>query len=156
MQGIVPHLWFGHQNCEEAVHYYVSVFPNSGIDSIRYYPDASLDPHFEGMAGKVLTVQFHLDGHPFQALDGPPLFAFSEAISLVIHCRDQQEIDYYTEKLSHVPESAQCGWVKDRFGLSWQIIPDHMEELTRSDAQMQAMMQMKKIDIRALEEAGKK
>lgn len=154
MLKIVPSLWFADNNCEEALNYYVSVFPNSSIDEIQYYPDEKLDEHFVGMQGKILTAIFKLNGQKFLALDGGPYFRFNEAISFTIECKDQTEIDYYWEKLSHVPESEQCGWVKDRFGLSWQIVPYNMGELLVNDAQMQAMMQMKKIDIESLKKAA--
>lgn len=155
MKKIVPSLWFGENNCEEAVRYYASVFPNSQILHIERYPDESLDEHFKGMSGKVITAEFTLNGQKFTALDGGPIFHFNEAISLMIECEDQKEIDYYWEKLSHVPEAEQCGWAKDRFGLSWQIVPHNMGELIKTDPQMQCMMKMKKIIIKELEEAGK-
>lgn len=153
MSNIIPSLWFGDNNCEEAINYYMKVFPNSSIESIEYYPDEGLDEHFKGMAGKVITAVFHLNGQKFIALDGGPYFHFNEAISFTIECKDQEEIDYYWEKLSHVPESEQCGWLNDRFGLSWQIVPANMNELLKTEAQIQAMMGMKKIVIRDLEEA---
>ncbi|MEN6570707.1 MAG: VOC family protein [Anaerolineaceae bacterium] len=155
MKKIVPSLWFGDNNCEEAIRYYVSVFPNSQILHIERYPDESLDEHFRGMSGKVITAEFMLNGQKFLALDGGPIFHFNEAISMMVECDDQKEIDYYWEKLSHVPESEQCGWVKDKFGLSWQIVPYNMGELIKTDAQMQCMMKMKKIVIKELEEAGR-
>lgn len=155
MKKIVPSLWFGDNNCEEAIRYYVSVFPNSQILHIERYPDESLDEHFRGMSGKVITAEFMLNGQKFLALDGGPIFHFNEAISLMVECDDQKEIDYYWEKLSHVPDSEQCGWVKDKFGLSWQIVPYNMGELIKTDAQMQCMMKMKKIVIKELEEAGR-
>ncbi|MDO5689277.1 MAG: VOC family protein [Tissierellia bacterium] len=154
MKGIVPSLWFADNNCEEAIGYYMEVFPNSWVEEMRKYPDEALDSHFEGMAGKVITAVFYLNGQPFIALDGGPYFRFNEAISFTIECEDQKEIDYYWDKLSHVPEAEQCGWVKDRFGLSWQILPRNMNELIRSDAQIQAMMKMKKIDIEKLRNIG--
>jgi predicted 3-demethylubiquinone-9 3-methyltransferase (glyoxalase superfamily) len=155
MKKIVPSLWFGDNNCEEAIRYYVSVFPNSQILHIERYPDESLDEHFRGMSGKVITAEFMLNGQKFLALDGGPIFHFNEAISMMVECDDQKEIDYYWEKLSHVPDSEQCGWVKDKFGLSWQIVPYNMGELIKTDAQMQCMMKMKKIVIKELEEAGR-
>lgn len=151
MKTISPTLWFADNNCEEAVNYYVSIFPNSDIESIEYYPDASLSEHFEGMEGKILNVEFTLNGQKFIALDGGPYFRFNEAISLTIDCKDQEEIDYYWSKLSHVPESEQCGWVKDQFGLSWQIIPSNLGELQKNNDQIQALMGMKKIIISELE-----
>lgn len=153
MEKIVPCLWFGDNNCEEAINYYMTVFPNSSIDELKKYPDESLSEHFTGMSGKILTAVFRLNGQKFMALDGGPYFHFSEAISFMIECNDQDEIDYYWEKLSHVPESEQCGWVKDRFGLSWQIVPANMGDLMKTDQQIQAMMSMKKIIIKDLEDA---
>jgi len=154
MRNIVPFLWFADNNTEEAIHYYCSVFPDSGIQSITLYPDEKLDEHFTGMAGKVLTAEFKLNGQRFMALDSGPIFRFSEAISLLVECEDQKEMDYYWERLSHNPENEQCGWCKDRFGLSWQIIPKDMGKLLESEATVQSMMQMKKIDISELEKAG--
>ena len=153
MEKIVPCLWFGENNCEEAINYYIAVFPNSSIDELAKYPDESLNENFVGMSGKILTAVFRLNGQKFMALDGGPYFHFSEAISFMIECKDQDEIDYYWEKLSHVPESEQCGWVKDRFGLSWQIVPANMKDLMMTDKQIQAMMSMKKIIIKDLEDA---
>lgn len=150
---ITPCLWFADNNCDEAVRYYVEVFPNSAIDEMVYYPDESLDEHFEGMHGKVLTAMFRLNGQKFMALDGGPVFRLSEAVSFMIECADQKEIDYYWEKLSHVPEAEQCGWVKDRFGLSWQIVPKNMGELMETENQIKAMMGMKKIVIDELKRA---
>lgn len=151
MKKIVPSLWFGDNNCEEAINYYVSVFPNSEVLNINRYPSEELDEHFEGMGGKVLTAVFSLNGLKFLALDGGPYFHFNEAISMTIECENQDEIDYYWEKLSHVEEAEQCGWAKDRFGLSWQIVPYNMGDLIENDKQIQAMMKMKKIDISELE-----
>lgn len=153
MKQIVPSLWFADNNCEEAVHYYVSVFPNASIEEMNKYPDEALSEHFQGMEGKIITAVFYLNGQKFIALDGGPYFRFNEAVSFTIECEDQDEIDYYWDKLSHVPEAEQCGWVKDRFGLSWQIVPYNMGELIQSDAQIQAMMRMKKIVIKDLEDA---
>jgi predicted 3-demethylubiquinone-9 3-methyltransferase (glyoxalase superfamily) len=149
---IQPCLWFDDQ-AREAMEYYVSVFPNSQILSIEEYPDESLDKHFVGMAGKVLNGQFRLNGMDFVCLDGGPLFTFNESISFIVSCADQEEIDRYWSLLSHVPASEQCGWCKDRFGLSWQIIPAKMGELLRRPEQIQVMMQQKKIVIAELENA---
>ena len=102
------------------------------------------------MTGKVITAEFTLNNHPYIALDGGPYFRFDEAISLALNCEGQDEIDYYWGKLSAVPEAEQCGWVKDRYGLSWQIVPVNIGELQHHSAQIQAMMQMKKIDIQRL------
>ncbi len=146
---IRPFLWFD-GNAREAMRYYCEVFPESHIDHIDEYPDESLDPHFEGMAGKVISGEFTLGGVAFGCLDGGPYFTFNESISFVVACRDQAEIDYYWERLSAVPESEQCGWCKDRFGVSWQIVPANMDELTRRPEQVRAMMKMKKIIIAEL------
>ncbi len=154
MANIVPSLWFGDNNCEEAIEYYLQVFPNSHLESIEYYPDEKIDEHFNGMAGKVITAVFYLNGEKFIALDGSPYFHFNEAISFTVECKDQEEIDYYWEKLSHVPEAEQCGWVKDQFGLSWQIVPENMGELLKTESQIQSMMQMKKIIIEELKSAN--
>jgi len=153
MRGIVPFLWFADNNAEEAVNYYCSVFPDSRIVHIQYYPDEKLDPHFEGMAGKVLTCEFELDGRRLMAMDGGPHFRLSEAFSLLVECEGQEEIDFYWERLSHVPESEQCGWCKDRFGLSWQIVPRDIGRLMATDAAVRKMTGMKKIVIRELEAA---
>lgn len=154
MDNIIPFLWFADNNAKEAMEYYCSVFPNSRIVDIQYYPDDSQDPHLKGMAGKVLTGEFVLAGHSFMAIDGGPYFRFTEAISLFVPCRDQAEIDHYWQALSHHPENEQCGWCKDRFGLSWQIVPRDMGNLINSPQAMQAMMGMKKIDIQALVDAA--
>ena len=150
---IQPCLWF-EDHAREAMEYYVEVFPNSRINAIDEYPDESLDEHFEGMSGKVLNGQFTLNGVDFVCLDGGPLFRFNESISFVVSCADQDEIDRYWSKLSHEPESEQCGWCKDRFGISWQIIPANMGELLRRPEQIQVMMQQKKIVIAELVNAA--
>jgi len=145
-QKITPCLWFD-TNAEQAVNYYVSVFPNSKIIDIQYYPTEGLLDFQEPMAGKVLVVDFELDGQRFTSLNGGPDFKFSEAISFVVECQDQKEIDYYWEKLSAVPEAEQCGWCKDKFGLSWQIIPENMNELMQRPNAYAKMMQMHKLVI---------
>jgi predicted 3-demethylubiquinone-9 3-methyltransferase (glyoxalase superfamily) len=149
---IQPCLWFDNQ-AREAMEYYVSVFPNSRIVSIDEYPDEKLDEHFSGMSGKVLNGRFTLNGVDFTCLDGGPIFRFNEAVSFVVACADQGEIDHYWSKLSHVPEAEQCGWCKDRFGVSWQIVPRNMEELTRRPEQIQLMMRQKKVVIQELLDA---
>lgn len=126
------------------------MIPNSEIQQIEYYPDASLDEYFEGMIGKVITAEFTLNNQPYIALEGGPYFRFNEAISLALNCEGQDGIDYYWEKLSAVPEAEQCSWVKDRYGLSWQIVPANIGELQQNPAQIQVMIQMKKIDIQRL------
>lgn len=159
MQKITPCLWFD-MNAEEAMNYYVSVFKNSKIIRVDKYPDESLDEHFQGMAGKVINGEFELDGVKFTCLDGGPTFKFNEAVSFIVDCADQEEVDYYWEKLSAVPESEQCGWCKDKFGVSWQIIPKRLGELLndpdteRANRAMQAMMKMHKIDVAELERAA--
>jgi predicted 3-demethylubiquinone-9 3-methyltransferase (glyoxalase superfamily) len=158
MQKIIPFLWFD-TNAEEAVNFYVSIFKNSKIISTKRYPDEAIDEHMKGFEGKVLTAVFELNGQQFMALDGGPIFKFTEAISLYVECEDQEEVDYYWEKLSAVPESEQCGWLKDKFGLSWQIVPKQLGEMLGDPDQekatraMKAMLSMKKIDIAALKKA---
>jgi predicted 3-demethylubiquinone-9 3-methyltransferase (glyoxalase superfamily) len=152
-QKITPSVWFN-MNAEEAMNYYVEVFPDAKINHIERYPDESLDEHFKGMAGKVINGQFELAGMSFICLDGGPIFKFNEAVSFTVTCKDQAEIDHYWEKLSHDPESEQCGWCKDKFGISWQILPENMGELIgRSPEALQCMMQQKKIIISELENA---
>jgi len=159
MQKITPSLWFDN-NCEEAINYYTSVFKNSKVISIKRYPEGVTEGPMAGMGGKVLTGIFELNGQRFMALDGGPIFKFNESVSFSIECEDQAEVDYFWDKLSAVPESEQCGWVKDKFGLSWQIIPKRMGELLNDpDAEkvsrvLQAMLQMKKIVIADLEAAA--
>lgn len=158
MQKIAPCLWFN-MNAEEAMNYYVDVFPDSKINRIDRYPDESLDEHFKGMSGKVINGEFELNGQKFICLDGGPTFTLSEAVSFVVDCKDQEEVDYYWERLSHVPESEQCGWCKDKFGVSWQIIPKQLGEVLNGDNKegakraMTAMMQMHKLDVAELEAA---
>lgn len=158
IQKISPFLLFDNQ-AEEAINYYVSVFKDSKIVHIQYYPEGSEDPHLKGMEGKVITGVFELCGQRFMALDGGPLFKFTEAISFMVDCETQEEVDHYWEKLSAVPESEQCGWCKDKYGVSWQIIPKQLGELLsdpdkeKAGRVMNAMMQMKKIDIAKLQEA---
>lgn len=160
MQKITPFLWFDKNNAEEAMNYYVSVFKNSRIIEIERYPtDMQVGP-FPDMGGKVLTGVFELDGQRFMCLDGGPVWSFSGAISFLVECEDQAEIDYFWEKLSAVPEAEQCGWCKDTFGLTWQIVPKRMNEwiggpdTEKSRRAMQAMLKMKKIDIAELERAA--
>ncbi|WP_091227693.1 VOC family protein [Microbacterium sp. 3J1] len=147
---IRPFLWFDGR-AQEAMDYYVSVFPNSSVDAVVHYPDESLDRHFQGMGGKVINGEFTLNGMPFGCLDGGPEFAFNESISFVVACEDQAEIDRYWAALSAVPEAEACGWCKDRFGVSWQIVPAGLDLLQQRPEQIQAFMQMKKIVIAELE-----
>jgi predicted 3-demethylubiquinone-9 3-methyltransferase (glyoxalase superfamily) len=145
---ITPFLWFD-ANAEEAVAFYLSVFKNSRrLDELRNADDST------GPKGKTLTIAFELDGQKFTALNGGPAFKFTEAISLVVRCDSQQEVDEYWSKLSAGGSEVQCGWLKDKFGLSWQIVPARLPDLVKSPKAMQAMLQMKKIDIAALERAA--
>ncbi len=153
MLKITPFLWFDGQ-AEEAANHYISVFPNSRIVSVLRTGDAGPGPK-----GSVLTVAFELDGNEITALNGGPQFKFTEAVSLVVHCTTQEEVDHYWEKLSSDGHKSQCGWLKDKFGLSWQITPTFLIEALldqdpkRSARVMHAMMQMTKIDIGALRKA---
>ena len=158
LQKIVPNLWFD-GNAKEAVEFYVSVFKDSAITDTSYYPTEGLLEFQESLAGKELTVSFELAGQQFTAINAGPEFKFTEAISFVVNCADQAEIDYFWERLSAVPEAEQCGWCKDKYGLSWQIVPENMGELmagpdgSQNPKAFQAMMQMKKIDVAALQNA---
>jgi predicted 3-demethylubiquinone-9 3-methyltransferase (glyoxalase superfamily) len=146
-QKIVPNLWFD-GNAKEAVEFYTSVFPNSKVTETAYYPDESLLMDFQKpLAGKELTVAYELNGNPFIAINAGPEFKFNESVSFMITCKDQEEIDYYWEKLSAVPEAEQCGWCKDKYGLSWQIVPANMGEYMKNSDAFAHMMNMKKIVI---------
>ena len=162
---IAPSLWFDTET-EEAVNFYVALFNgsphksgDSRVISMARYEEGMEVPGADAMAGKVLTAIFELDGQRFMALDGGPIFKFNEAVSFSVECEDQAEVDYFWERLSAVPESEQCGWLKDRFGLSWQIVPRQMGELLgapdkkKSLAAMNAMLTMKKIVIADLQKA---
>ena len=149
MKKITPNLWFD-GNAKEAVDFYVSVFPDSKIISTLNYPNSAEEglADFQlNLAGKVLTVEFELNGNGFVAINAGPEFKFNESVSFSIPCDDQKEIDYYWEKLSAVPESEQCGWCKDQYGLSWQVVPKNMEELMKRPNAFANLMQMKKIEI---------
>lgn len=149
MQKITPNLWFN-GNAKEAVEYYVSLFPDSSIISTDYYPksvEEGLADFQKDMAGKELVIEFELSGQHFTAINAGPEFTFNEAVSFAISCEDQDEIDYYWEKLSSVPEAEQCGWCKDRFGLSWQVVPKNMGELMQRPGAYAHMMEMKKLVI---------
>lgn len=146
---ITPNLWFD-GNAQEAVDYYVSVFPDSKITSTEYYPESTEDglaDFQKPLAGKVLTIEFELAGNPFVAINADSAFKFNEAVSFSVPCKDQEEIDHYWSKLSSVPESEQCGWCKDKFGLSWQIVPENMGELMSKPNAFAKMMEMKKLVI---------
>ncbi len=158
IQRISPCLWFDSE-AEPAARFYVSVFPNSRINAISRYGEAGFEVHGRP-AGSVMVVTFDLDGQPFMALNGGPVFRFTEAISLVVHCETQDEIDHYWTALGAGgdPRAQQCGWLKDRYGLSWQIVPTVIEQLMtgpRSDAVMAAVLKMKKIDLAALQAAAR-
>lgn len=145
-KSITPNLWFD-GNAQEAVDYYISVFPESRINNIEYYPKEGLADFQKDLAGKVLVIEFELSGNHFVAINAGPEFKFNESISFSISCKDQEEIDYFWEKLSKVKESEQCGWCKDQFGLSWQVVPADMGELMKRPNAYAHMMQMKKIVI---------
>jgi predicted 3-demethylubiquinone-9 3-methyltransferase (glyoxalase superfamily) len=153
MQKITPFLWFDGQ-AEEAANFYVAIFKNSRIVKITRYGDAGPGP-----AGTAMTVAFQLDGLDFIALNGGPHFKFSEAISFSVDCKTQQEVDECWAKLSEGGQEGQCGWLKDKFGLSWQIIPSALGKLLndpdpqKSKRVMEAMLRMKKIDIQSLQKA---
>lgn len=149
MQHITPNLWFD-GNAKEAADFYVSVFPDGKIISTEYYPttaEEGLADFQAGMAGKVLTVEYEILGMRFVAINAGPEFTFNESVSFSVPCKDQEEIDYYWSKLSSVPESEQCGWCKDQFGLSWQIVPENMEELMKKPGAFKTMMNQHKIVI---------
>jgi predicted 3-demethylubiquinone-9 3-methyltransferase (glyoxalase superfamily) len=160
MQKITPFLWFDKQ-AEEAMNFYVSILKNSKIVSIKRYPEGPLEGPMKGMEGKVLTGVFELEGQRFMALDGGPYFKPSGAVSFYVECERQEEVDYYWSKLSEGgdPKSQQCGWLQDKYGFSWQIIPKALPELLndpdkeKSGRVMQAMLQMKKIDVEKLRKA---
>lgn len=159
MPRIRPHLWFD-DRAEEAARFYTSIFPNSRIGDADRYGDAGADVSGQP-EGSVMTVEFELDGQPFLALNGGPHFTFDEAISFVVDCRDQREVDHYWDRLGEGgdPKAQQCGWLKDRFGVSWQIVPTALHELlsdpdpVAAERVMRAMLQMKKLDVAALEAA---
>ena len=165
MQNITPFLWF-EDKCEEAINYYVDTFNNapasdktSKVNFIQRYEEGMQTPNNDQMLGKVLTAEFELAGQKFQALDGGPIFKFNESISMLVEVKDQEELDYFWERLSAVPESEQCGWCKDKLGLSWQIIPKRLGELAgdkdkqKAHRVVNAMLEMKKLVIADLEKA---
>jgi predicted 3-demethylubiquinone-9 3-methyltransferase (glyoxalase superfamily) len=153
IQKITPFLWFDHQ-AEEAARFYTSIFPNSKINKVTRYNEAGPGP-----AGSVMTVEFQLEGQSFVALNGGPHFKFTEAISFVVNCETQDEVDNYWEKLSADGAEVQCGWLKDKYGLSWQVVPTALIKLLsdpdpeKAKRVMKVMFMMKKLDIRALEQA---
>ncbi len=153
-QKITPNLWFDTE-AEEAAEFYASIFKNSRIVNKTHYTEGA-----PREAGMVMTVDFELDGQRFTGINGGPDFKFDEAVSFLINCEDQEEVDYYWDKLTDGGEEGPCGWVKDRYGLSWQVVPAGMEELfadsdsKRAERAMQAMLQMKKLDIAELRRAA--
>ncbi len=159
MQKITACLWFDDQ-AEEAAKFYTSIFRNSKIGNISRYSEAGQEVHGK-TAGTVMTVAFELDGQTFTALNGGPIFKFNEAISLQVDCETQEEVDYYWEKLSEGGDekAQQCGWLKDKYGVSWQIVPRVLVEIlgdveeSKSQRAMTAMLKMKKIDINQLKRA---
>ena len=157
MQKITPFLWFNYQ-AEEAAKFYTRIFKNSKIGTVARYGDAGADVSGQ-RKGTVMTVDFQLDGQEFIALNGGPLFKFNESISFVVNCKTQKEVDYYWEKLSKGGKKGQCGWLKDKFGVSWQVVPNGIGQLfggknpKKTERAMQAMLRMSKLDIVALKKA---
>lgn len=151
MKPITPHLWFD-KEAKEAAEYYVSIFPNSKINSVQTLHDTP--------SGDCDIVSFELNGQPFRAISAGPVFKFNEAVSFMVYCEDQKEIDYYWDKLSAEPNSEQCGWCKDKFGLSWQVVPTALDEMMSKgtpeqiDRVTQAFLKMKKFDLAELEKAA--
>jgi predicted 3-demethylubiquinone-9 3-methyltransferase (glyoxalase superfamily) len=158
MQKITPFLWFDNQ-AEEAVDFYCSVFKNSKKGNMARYDEES-SKAAQRPKGSVMTAEFEIDGQKFVALNGGPVFKFTEAISFVVNCDTQEEVDYYWDKLTEGGQEVQCGWLKDKFGLSWQVVPTILSKLLsdpdpkKSQRVMHAMLQMKKIDIPTLEKAA--
>jgi predicted 3-demethylubiquinone-9 3-methyltransferase (glyoxalase superfamily) len=153
-QRIVPNLWFD-GDAEQAAEFYVSVFPSSRVVGVTRYPEGAPGP-----AGSVMTVEWELDGQRFVGINGGPQFPFSEAVSFQITCKDQAEVDHYWDALVAGGQESQCGWLKDRYGLSWQVVPEGMEEVLhdpdseRAQRAMQAMLGMAKLDVEALRRAA--
>ena len=159
IQKITSNLWFDRQ-AQEAANYYVSIFEDSKILRLTHYGKEGYEIH-KMPEGTVLTVEFQIEGQKFMALNGGPAFKFNEAISFVVNCENQQQVDYYWEKLSRDgdPQAQQCGWLKDKFGVSWQVTPTQLSDMLndkdheKSERVMKVMLQMKKLDLKALEEA---
>ena len=151
---IIPNLWFDTE-AEDAAAFYTSVFPNSRVVNKLHYPEAAMRE-----AGTVMTVEWEIDGQRFVGINGGPQFTFSEAVSFQVTCKDQDEIDYYWEKLAEGGEHGPCGWLKDKFGVSWQVVPDGIDDLysdadpERARRAMDAMMKMRKLDIAELQRAA--
>lgn len=149
MQKITPNLWFS-RNAQKAVEFYTSIFPESKIIGTAYYPENSeegLADFQKEFAGKVLSIDFELHGQRFTAINAGDEFKFSEAVSFAIVCKDQEELDFYWNALSAVSEAEQCGWCKDKYGLSWQVVPENMEALMNKPNAFATLMQQKKIVI---------
>lgn len=159
LQRITPHLWFD-TKAEDAARYYASIFPKSKVENITYYTEEGREIHGKDKE-EVMTVEFSLEGQSFLALNGGPQFSFSPAISFLVHCKNQQEIDYYWEQLvtGGNEDAQQCGWLEDKFGVSWQVVPERLNELLAHDDEAvvrevtKEMLQMKKIDLQILEAA---
>lgn len=157
MQKITPNLWFDDQ-AEEAANFYVSIFKNSQIGAITHYGESAAEISGKPK-GSVLTVTFQIEGQDFTALNGGPQFKFTEAMSLLVNCETQQEVDELWEKLSEGGEKGPCGWLKDKYGVSWQVVPHILEEMMldpdplKAERVMKALLQMKKIDIEGLKQA---
>jgi len=154
MPKITPFLWFNDE-AEEAANFYASVFRNSKVKAVTRYSDAGPGPK-----GSVMTVNFELDGQEFTALNGGPQYTFTEALSFIVHCDTQQDVDYYWDTLTAGGQESQCGWLKDKYGLSWQIVPKALPRLlqqtdpAKAQRVVQALLRMKKLDIGALERAA--
>ena len=152
-QKITPNLWFD-GNAEEAASFYVDVFDDGRITNVSHYPEGT------SSAGKVVTVEWELNGQAFIGINGGPQFKFDEAVSFMITCKDQAEVDYYWERLTEGGAESQCGWLRDRFGLSWQVVPEGIDELfsdpdpTKAERAWQAMMKMRKLDVAELRNAA--
>lgn len=157
MKKVSPCLWFDNQ-AEEAAKFYTGIFKNSKILEIARYPEAGQEIH-GGKAGSVMTVAFEIDGATFTALNGGPHFKFSEAISMQIDCKDQQEVDYYWDKLLQGGQPSQCGWLKDKYGLSWQVVPTVLKDMlmdkdtAKASRVMNALLKMVKLDVALLKRA---
>jgi predicted 3-demethylubiquinone-9 3-methyltransferase (glyoxalase superfamily) len=159
MQSITPCLWFD-DRAEEAAKFYASIFPNSKIGTVAHYSEAAAKASGRPK-GSVMTVDFEINGQNFMGLNGGPIFKFSEAVSFVVNVDSQEELDHYWDKLTEGGEESVCGWLKDKFGLSWQIVPAGWDEMWKrlspeqADRVMQAILQMRKIDIAKVEAAAK-
>ena len=147
MQKITPNLWYD-GNAKEAVDFYASVFPDTKIISTSYYPTEGLEEFQQNLAGKELTIEFELLGQRFTAINAGPEFKFNESVSFLISCKDQEEIDYFWNALiADGGNDSQCGWLKDKYGLSWQVIPEDMEEIIKKSGSFANLMKMRKIII---------